>query len=104
MTGSGSVAGSAISYANGTFVDLGTAYGAGPSTSSRFNLVAHYLDYSAPDKHKTVLVRVDTSDTGTQASVSRWAATDTVTSLTVVTSGGAGFASGSTFSLYGRIA
>ena len=63
------------------------------------------MDYSATDKHKTVLVR---SNLGTrspnttqlaQATAGRWANTSAITSIRL--SGGTSFKAGSTFALYG---
>jgi hypothetical protein len=101
MTGDGTTAGTAVSYNAGTFLDLGTAYGAGSSTTGRFSVIAQYFDFAQTDQHKTVLTRTNTSTSGVQAAACRWGATDAITSLSVLTSGGAGFAAGSTFSLYG---
>jgi hypothetical protein len=61
------------------------------------------MDYSATDKHKTVLVRADQAAVGTEALVNRWANTAAVTSVTLIPSGNA-FGVGSTFALYEVIA
>jgi hypothetical protein len=64
-----------------------------------------FMDYSATDKHKTVLVR---SSLGTrspnttqlaQATTGRWANTAAITSIRII--GGTAFKAGSTFNLYG---
>ena len=61
------------------------------------------MDYSATDKHKTILVRADSGSTqtyaGTEAGASRWARTDAVDTITLAL--GTDFQSGSTFSLFG---
>jgi hypothetical protein len=64
--------------------------------------VSQVMDYSATDKHKTVLTRssISTNVTGIAA---RWANTAAITSITVF-SPGSTIASGATISLYGVIA
>jgi len=57
-----------------------------------------FLDAKATDKHKTVLVRVDSAGTGTEASVSRWANTNAITSIKVEF--GTNLLIGSVLSLY----
>ena len=70
-------------------------------SGARIASVAQIMDYSATDKHKTVLSRQNfTRATGTQvveAQASRWASTSAITSLQV----SGGFSSGATFALYG---
>lgn len=64
-----------------------------------------FLDYSATDKHKSVLVRSGNSAEAVEASTWRWANTAAITSLRV--HGGMGFgsnyylAAGTTLALYG---
>jgi hypothetical protein len=84
-----------------TYLSVASAYGTGPSTSSRFNLLCNIMDYSATDKHKTVLSRSNVPDAGLEANASRWPSTDAVNSVSVFTTVGAGFATGTTISLYG---
>jgi hypothetical protein len=62
------------------------------------------MDYSATDKHKTVLNRIDNSTWGTRALAARWANTAAITSILVYMAGGQSFNTGSTFNLYGVIA
>jgi hypothetical protein len=66
--------------------------------------VANILDYSATDKHKSVLTRsVGTADgSRTDAFVGRWANTGVVTSVTIRPDANS-IAAGSTFALYGRV-
>lgn len=76
-------------------------FGAGNSTTGRFVIVATLMDYSATDKHKTLLSRSgSTSPAGTEALAARWANTAAVTSFQVFV-GVSAFAAGSTFALYG---
>jgi hypothetical protein len=58
------------------------------------------MDYSATDKHKTVLNRTDTADYVAWASAGRWANTAAITSIYLAPSTGQ-FATGFTVSLYG---
>jgi hypothetical protein len=63
------------------------------------------MDYSATDKHKTVISRFGSAARETQATASRWANTAALTSINFFQeSGGVTFSTGSTFSLYGVIA
>lgn len=65
-----------------------------------------FLDYSATDKHKTVLTRGDRPDNQTTARVGRWSSTSAITSITFYAPdyfvGTADtWNAGSTFALYG---
>jgi len=71
-------------------------------TTSQFNVVASIMDYSAADKHKTVLSRSNQADGLVGAWAGRWANTAAITSVearVAVT-----FVAGTTLSLYGVIA
>jgi hypothetical protein len=63
----------------------------------------HIMDYSATDKHKTVLVRTDSPDYATFAGAGRWANSSAINSIYLQPNSGS-FAPGATISLYGRIA
>ena len=91
MTGNGSTATSATS--NAFEVHLATFTSSTPAT-----YIVNVMDYSATDKHKTVLVRSARSDSDTVAIANRWASTSAVTSITVLDTT---WASGSTMALYG---
>lgn len=89
-----------------------TSTSAGPQTQIQFpnmdstvnNLLVDILDYSATDKHKTALARMNAPTTsGTVALAGRWASTSAITSLTVSGVGGNVWAIGSTFTLYGIV-
>jgi hypothetical protein len=65
-------------------------------------LVAQIMDYSATDKHKTVLSRNNVAGGGVDAFANRWANTAAITSVEVrVSTGGQSFATGTTMNLYG---
>jgi len=100
MTGNGSSAGSGNNGSLG-YASLGQAYGIGPATSSNFATIANIMDYAATDKHKTMLARNNVSGTGVEAQAVRWASTAAINSVTVITSSGAGFATGTVISLFG---
>ena len=57
-------------------------------------------DYSAVDKHKSIIMRQDNSANGVQLLAGRWASLSAVTSVTLYNSSNQ-FAAGSTFALYG---
>jgi hypothetical protein len=57
------------------------------------------MDYSATNKHKTVLVRASNAGAAVEASVSRWNQTTAVDAVRLAF--GTNFTIGSTFSLYG---
>jgi hypothetical protein len=66
--------------------------------------IQQIMDYSATDKHKTVLGRHTLTGTGfVLAQAARWASTSAITSISL-TSDGKSFAIGNVFSLYGVIA
>lgn len=69
------------------------------------NGVTHIMDYSATDKHKTVLSRGNTATSSGAAYViayaNRWANTAAVTSFTLGQESAGQFAIGTTFALYG---
>ena len=61
------------------------------------------MDYSATDKHKSVLFRGDNASARTMATAGRWANTAAITSI-VVFPQSATWTAGSSFSLYGIVA
>lgn len=66
--------------------------------------IYEFFDYSATDKHKTILFRASHSGE-VDMQVTRWASINGITSISVSGSdAGAVFQVGSAFSLYGRIA
>jgi hypothetical protein len=77
--------------------------GAGVQTNLDQTSRLQIMDYSATDKHKTVLVRFDDDSQATGAFANRWANTAAITTIELFISGTT-LASGSNFSLYGVIA
>lgn len=71
-------------------------------TSGRFLCISNIMDYSATDKHKTVLTRGNDNDANSdvQMMANRWANTAAITSIQLINPGGS-WPSGSTFTLFG---
>lgn len=74
-------------------------------SGEQFNTIANIMDYSATDKHKTILSKTTAKDTVdstmmVQTNVNRWASTSPVTSV-AVTAQLANFDTGTVLSLYG---
>lgn len=59
------------------------------------------MDYSATDKHKTVLGRGNTPGWGVRMNAARWASTSAITSILVYTEASVNLAAGTTLALYG---
>jgi hypothetical protein len=72
-------------------------------TTDQLQVNASIMDYSATDKHKTILSRADNAAMGTDVVVSRWGDTSAITSVEISASTGT-WSIGSTFALYGVIA
>ena len=97
MSGTGSAAQSFTS--SGTSAN--STQNAGVGTSAGFIGIYQFLDYSATDKHKTILYRSNNPNigAGTDAFAARWANTAAINSIAFTAS--ANYAIGSTFYLYG---
>jgi len=95
MYGTGSGSGTSNAFASQNhFFDYGT-----PTTLDAM-MTVQLQDYSATDKHKSVLARRDWAAGLTLASAGRWASTSAVTALQVYAFSGS-FIAGSSFALYG---
>jgi hypothetical protein len=86
----------------GSFSTSGTLDGARISFGSTGinSTIVHIMDYSASDKHTTLLSRANKAAGDVRAHAARWANTAVVTTVTFYPITGT-FSSGSTFSLYG---
>ena len=93
MLGTGSVFNSGAFSSETAF--LGSYFGGTDNCSNTY----HFMDYSATDKHKTVLMRTNIEGR-TMASANRWASTSAITSIYLAANTGP-FQTGSTFALYG---
>ena len=79
-----------------TNINFGAIYNANKTT-----ITSQIMDYSATDKHKTVLRRYgNAAQSEVAAAAGRWANTAAITTIAVVCNSGT-FSSGSTFNLYG---
>jgi hypothetical protein len=90
-------------FGNSGAVSSGTASDSNfAAFTSSFNNLAtlQFMDYSATDKHKTILGRTGTGTDEVMMNTIRWASTAALTSITINTPS-ADFAAGSTFALYG---
>ena len=67
----------------------------------RSTVVAQIMDYSATDKHKTVLTRSDNAGDRVRAYAGRYASTSAITTVSIGITGGATYSIGSTISIYG---
>ena len=77
----------------------------GRFSSTQSNFIVQVMDYSATDKHKTMLGRANSNGDRTVMNATRWANTVAVSSLTLRSfPSPRTFSSGTTFSLYGVIA
>ena len=86
----------------GSFADASQTAGNWASVQTvRNTVIANIMDYSATDKHKTVLVRSDNAGDRTRAYAGRWASTSAVTSIQLDPTS-ANWNSGTTISLWGR--
>jgi hypothetical protein len=95
----GSTSAGVASASNSNVSSLFLDNGASDTTIPVLHIV-QFMDYSATDKHKTVLTRETTTDASTSAIASRWASTPAITSISMAASTGS-LAIGSTFNLYG---
>ena len=76
----------------------------GATTTANPNYYAvNVMNYANTTTYKTILCRQSNAANGVAATVGLWRSTAAITSITVQVSG-TGFASGSTFSLYGILA
>lgn len=82
-----------------TFVNPSPDFGINTQFDNQFQI----MDYSATDKHKTILIRHGMSAQSPNMVAARWASTNAITSLEFSSSANL-YSSGSRFSLYGRIA
>jgi hypothetical protein len=96
MDGFGSGSGSSSANGSDSSMNMGVI-GNGQS-----NTIYQVMDYSATDKHKTALNRTNSlSWGGVRAGAGRWANTNAINTVQVLTIGPNTFSSGCVFSLYG---
>jgi hypothetical protein len=88
--------------ANGALVGASTI--GLPTSAIQATSVAQIMDYTATDKHKTVLARYGNSSSEVDMFASRWGNTAAITSVQVIVLPSGNLSTGSTFSLYGIVA
>jgi hypothetical protein len=91
----------ANSGGNGSFSGTTTSISQGGIGTAESNNTFQIMDYSATDKHKTVLVRFGVGGNVVQASAERWANTAAITTILAFPSGSTQFLTGTILSLYG---
>lgn len=98
MEGTGSAAQSGFFSSSQFYININN----GSIYTSRGIDIVNIMDYSVTDKHKTVLARGSGLGTGQSVggNAGRWANTAAITTIQVL-AGGATYAAGSTFALYG---
>lgn len=90
--------GNAISSGDGT--ETSVRPGGNATATVRKQVICQIMDYSATDKHKSVLVRSNVETAETRFYYTRWANTNAITNIyidPIINQ----FAAGSVFSLYG---
>lgn len=95
-------AASGASSASATGTSIVCMNWSAPDNATRVLMTADFMDYSATDKQKTILLR---SNHGNEvdAVAARWTSTSAITSIKLYPDSST-FAAGSTFSLYGVVA
>ena len=94
MTGTGSATDSGTVSGTNAQIDV---YPYAPSSGFN-NYILQIMDYSATDKHKTMLRRTNEAGNATEAAAHRWANTAAITSINLAM---VSMNTGSTFALYG---
>lgn len=97
-TGTSAVSGSQASQNYGSL-----GWNTEATTTEAFMSTVSVMDYSATDKHKSLLIRSGRAGANVEALCMRYASTSAVTTMAVFPNTG-NFSSGSTFALYGVIA
>lgn len=98
VVGNGSTATSATSTSN----VIALSGDASAAANFNYNTITNFMDYSATDKHKTVISRGNNVDVATAISATRWTNTAAITSIEVSLTSSS-FDVGSTFNLYGIV-
>jgi hypothetical protein len=71
------------------------------TTLGQTNHITQIFDYSATNKHKTVLSRANRANATVDTLATRWANNNAITTISLTSRGGASFSTGSVISLYG---
>lgn len=87
---------------NYLYADLDVLFG--NTTAQKGLTIIQFMDYSATDKHKTILSRGNVANRGIAMIAGRWANTSAITTIQATILANAGqFATGSRFYLYGIV-
>ena len=92
--------GSSVSSAASTNTFMGISNTVGIGDSIKFQAICQFLDYSATDKHKTMLLRNGGGEPRLNMAANRWANTAAITNIELKLDSGS-YSTGSTFTLYG---
>jgi hypothetical protein len=84
-----------------SYTGSGTSFAQILNNTTSDATIINIMDYSATDKHKTLLYRSNSQGASTIAVAGRWASTEAVHTVTIGIQGGANYSVGSVFSLYG---
>jgi hypothetical protein len=96
--------GSSAGAISDSFSSLSRILQTAGNTSLRTAFISQVMDYSATDKHKTVLTRHNITNDTTAAIAARWANTAAVTTIQIFATDADTIATGTVISLYGVIA
>jgi hypothetical protein len=101
MAGQGSGSGTSFATANQNALDVGAI------VTSASTFIYQIMDYSATDKHKTVLLRMNSADVSANQPVAagayRWASNSAINTIQFYPDANA-YATGTTFTVFGVIA
>ena len=93
--------GSSTFSPSGSNTYLRPTYYGGATAAVGNNVIMQIMDYSATNKHKTILSRTSNANDGVDAAAGRFAVTDAITSIEVFNISGRIWQIGSTFRLLG---
>ena len=99
MIGNGSSATSRTGYGPYLYVNLDTRF-SNSATRPGLSQISIF-DYSATNKHKSILIRNDVAEIGTETIAARWESTSAISTILISMFNAGSFAAGSTFRLLG---
>ena len=86
---------------NATNIKLMDQGGLSTTIGNSTTTITHFMNYSSTSLFKTILTRGNTSTSMVELGVNSWRSTAAISSISIFVVAGAGFAAGSTFTLYG---
>ena len=95
--------GSSTGSASATSLTSVRIWGSYVAVNARANAMIQIMDYSATDKHKTVLARYNDQNTATYMYAHRWASTSAINSLNFSLDTAENYPAGSVFNLFGIV-